>query len=311
VVVYDNYHQGIIAEPGAQLQQAGHGGTRRIAGKDPFLTGEFARHQRRIFVGYFLEVIDDVEIYVLGEEIFADTFGDVRIDLVLIENAGLLVFFENRPIRIDTPHHDVWILLFEVPAGPADGAPRAYTRNQVGDFPFGLFPYFRPGLFVMRLGVGKVVILVGFPRIGNFAFQPARNRVIGAGIFGVHVGGANDDLRTESAERIDFFLRLLVCCGENTAVTLDDGRQGQPHTGVARRAFDDGAARFEPSRRFRVFDHFHRHPVFDGVAGVGGLYLRQYRALHAAGNAVQFHQRRIADGFQYVVVPHNVEVFEG
>src|SRR2546426_8236148 len=44
------------------------------------------------------EVIDDVEIDVLRQEVFANAFGDVRIDLLLVEDAGLLVLLEHRPV---------------------------------------------------------------------------------------------------------------------------------------------------------------------------------------------------------------------
>jgi hypothetical protein len=46
---------------------------------------------RGVLVGDLLEVIDDREVDVLRQEILADSFGDVRVDLVLVEQARFLV----------------------------------------------------------------------------------------------------------------------------------------------------------------------------------------------------------------------------
>jgi hypothetical protein len=65
--------------------------------EDPFLAGDPARHERRVAVGDLLEVIDHREVHVLRQEVLADALGDVGIDLVLVEDAGLLYFLKTEP----------------------------------------------------------------------------------------------------------------------------------------------------------------------------------------------------------------------
>src|SRR5690606_24860184 len=120
---------------------AGHGSSGRITGKDAFFAGQVACHQRCVFIGYFLEVVNDVKIYIFWEEILTNALGNVRVYLALIEDARLFVLLEYRPVRVDTPHDNIGIFFLEVPAGAADGAPGTHTRYQMRNFPFGLLPY--------------------------------------------------------------------------------------------------------------------------------------------------------------------------
>ena len=55
-----------------------------------------------IFIGNFFKMIDDTEVNILRKKIFAYTFGNVWIDLILIQNAGFFIFFKYRTIGINT-----------------------------------------------------------------------------------------------------------------------------------------------------------------------------------------------------------------
>jgi DNA-directed RNA polymerase subunit beta len=96
-----------------QLQQAGHCRARGITREDAFLARDAPRHHGGVLVGDLLEVIDDREVHILGQEILPDPLCDVWVDLVLVEDARLFVFLEHRAVRIDAPQLDGRILFFE------------------------------------------------------------------------------------------------------------------------------------------------------------------------------------------------------
>ena len=146
-----------------QLQQAGHRRSGRVAGEDAFFARDAPRHHRGVLVGHLLEVIDDVEVDVLRQEVLADALGDVRVDLVLVEDAGLLVFLEHRPVGVDAPHLDRGIPFLQIAADAADRAAGADADDEVRDRAVGLLPDLRPGLLVVRRRVRQVVVLVRLP----------------------------------------------------------------------------------------------------------------------------------------------------
>ncbi len=113
------------------------------------------------------------------------------------------------------------------------------------NFALAVFPDFRAGREVVSLRVHGIVVLIGIEGIGNFAREFFSDGIVAAGIFGLDGGGADDDFGAEGFEEIDFFLGLLVRNGEDHFVAANGGDECETHAGVAARAFDDGAARFE------------------------------------------------------------------
>ena len=151
----------------------------------------------------------------------------------------------------------------------------------------------------MGRGVREVVVLVGLPGVGDLVLEPRRHGVVRPRVLGIHVGRADDHLGAKRLERVDLLLRLLVGRREDALVALHDRGDRQAHPGVARRAFDDRAAGLELAAALGVLDHPHGHPVLDRVAGIEGLDLGEDRRVgHAAGDAVDAHQRRVADGVE-------------
>ncbi len=96
-------------------------------------------------------MIDDRKIHVLRQEVFANALGHVRIDLVLVENAGLFVLLEHRAVGVDAEYLDLRVLLLQVPTSAADGAASADARDQVSDAALGLIPDLGSGLLVVGL----------------------------------------------------------------------------------------------------------------------------------------------------------------
>jgi hypothetical protein len=58
--------------------------------------------------------------------------------------------------------------LFKVFGYSRDGSAGADTDYEMRDLSFCLFPDFRPGLFVMRDGIGGVIVLVHVPGVWCF-----------------------------------------------------------------------------------------------------------------------------------------------
>src|SRR6185436_8685849 len=100
-----------------------------------------------------------------------DAFGDVRIDFVLVEHAGLFVLLEHRSVGVDAQRLDGRVLLFQIPGDAADRATGTDADDEVRDPAGGLLPDLRPGRLVVRLRVGQVVVLVRFPRVRRLAFE--------------------------------------------------------------------------------------------------------------------------------------------
>ena len=189
-------------------------------------------------------------------------------------------------------------LLEELP-GARNGAAGAHPDDEVIDLAVGLLPDLGPGLIVVRRRVRQVVVLIRLPRIGDFLLEARRHGVVRTGIFRVDVGRTDDDLGAECLERVDLFLRLLVGRREDALVALDDRGDGEPHAGVAGRAFDDRAAGLEQTGAFGVLDHPHGHAVFDRIAGVERFELGDdRRADHAARQRIDTHHRGLADGIE-------------
>ena len=195
------------------------------------------------------------------------------IDLVLVEDPGLLVLLEHRPVGVDAPGLDRRLLLLQVLRHAANRAAGADADHQVVDRAAGLVPDLGPGLLVVRLRVRRVVVLVGLPRIRRVALEARRHRVVRPRILRVDVGRADNHFGAERAQRIHLLFRLLVGGGEDALVALDHRGNRQAHAGVARGAFDDGAAGLELAGLLGVLDHLQGHAVLDRVAGVDGLDL--------------------------------------
>ena len=161
-----------------KLQQPGQRRAGGVPGEDPLFAGDAAGHDRRVAVGHLLEIIDDREVDVLRQEVLADAFGDVRVDLVLVEDPRLLVLLEHRPVSVDAPYLHRRLLLLEESAHAADGPAGADADHEVIDPAVGLIPDFGAGLLVMGHRVRRVVVLVRLPAVRCLALETGRHRIV-------------------------------------------------------------------------------------------------------------------------------------
>ena len=89
-------------------------------------------------------MVDDAEINVLGQEVFADALRHVRVDLVLVEDARLFVLLEHGPVCV-MPHTLIFrVTLLEEAADPANRAAGADPYDEMRDAAVRLFPISGP-----------------------------------------------------------------------------------------------------------------------------------------------------------------------
>src|SRR5262249_30540438 len=233
-------------------------------------------------------------------EMFVHAFGVVGVSLVLVEDAGLFVLLEHRPVGVDAPHFDLRFALLEVLPDARHRPPGPDADDEVCDAAAGLLPDFRTRLLVVRLRVRQVVVLVRLPRVRDLALEARRHRVVRSRILRLDVRRAHDHFRAERFQRVDLLFRLLVGRRENAVIALDDAGDGEPHAGVAGSALDDRAARLQLPCALGVLDHFHRHAVLDRVAGVERFDLDEDGAFDDAfRDPFDAHHRSVAVCVEY------------
>ena len=151
----------------------------------------------------------------------------------------------------------------------------------------------------MRRAVAQIVVLVWEKGVGNFRIQTAGHGVVGVRVIRSDVGGANVNFCAQCPKHVHFFFGLLVAHGANEAVSLNAGGQGQAHTGISRRALNNGAAGFQQPRAFGVFHHLKRHAVFGRMTRIEVLHLGEHRTGKIRRNGIQSNHGCTANGVQY------------
>src|SRR5690606_26176446 len=185
-------------------------------------------------------------------------------------------------------------------------SPRAHRADKAVDAAIGLGPDFRPRGFGMGTAIGHIVELVGPDgAIGQFGVelfrQPPRYLDVVVGVL-VGLGRDLDQLGAVKAQRILLFLALGLWDDDYRFETERIGYQRQPDAGIARRAFDDGAAGLQPAGLDRVVDDEERRSVLDRLARIEEFGLAPDFASGERGDAVEADQRRVADGGDEVFV---------
>src|SRR4029077_19851238 len=244
----------------------------------------------------------NVHVHRGGEEIFADALYNVGSRLG--DFSGFVKVVVQRAFRIHADDFDVGILFFQKFTDAADGAAGTHAADKMSDFAFSIFPNLRAGGLVVRFGIGRIVVLIGVERVGNFAGQLFRYAVIAAGIFRFDGGGTDNHFGAQGFQQVDFLFGLLIGSREHAFVTPYRRDQRQSHAGVAGGAFDDGAAGLQQAFFFGVIDHGDANAVFHGAAGIQHLGFNPDLRFQALRHAVEPNQRRVAHSFNNVVATH-------
>jgi hypothetical protein len=82
---------------------------------------------------------------------------------------------------------------------------------------------------------------------------------------------------------------------EHHAIAADRGGHRERDAGIAGGRLDQRVAGLDRAAPLGVADHRHRRPVLDRAGGVVPFQLRQYHVLIRTGQALQPHERRVAD----------------
>src|SRR5262249_47999052 len=108
-------------------------------------------------------LVEDLQVNVAGDEIFAYTF-----DLVGLRHVPGVY----RPFRIYTDDFDVGILLFEIAGGTRYSAARTDPGHEVSYLAVRCLPDLRTCRQIVGLWIVRVGELVGLERPGNLQGQP-------------------------------------------------------------------------------------------------------------------------------------------
>ena len=289
------------------LREAQGGGDAAASGtsrEQAFHFHQAARHDEAFFVVDLEHVVDNLQIHRGGKKIFADTFDDVGFRLHRF--AALHEIVVERADGIDADNFDVGIVFLEIFAHAADGAAGTHAANEVGDLSFRVLPDFWARGEVMGRGIHGIVVLVRIVGIGYLAGEFFRHGIVTAGIVRLDRRGADNHFRAQRFQEVNFFLGLLIRDGENHLVAANGGNQRQPHSGIAGGAFDDGAAGLQQAFFLGVVDHGDADAVFHRAPWVEVVGFDVNPRLEPVIDAMEPHQRSVADGFQDVVTFHRV-----
>ena len=159
----------------------------------------------------------------------------------------------------------------------------------------GLLPELRPGRLVVRLGIGRVRVLVGLEAAGDLLGEPVGDRVVALRRVRVDRGRRDDDLGAVRAQHRDLLLAHLVRHHEDAAVAAQRRRHREADAGVARGRLDDRASGPQPPVLLRGLDHREPDAVLHRAAGVQVLELREELAGDVATEPLEPHDRRVPD----------------
>src|SRR5690606_39518369 len=113
-------------------------------------------------------MIDDGHIIVFRDNIFANTFGNIRISIFGMQFAGFMIFLQDGSVSVYPKDFYIWIFFFKKHSTTGDGASRSCAYNEMSESSARLFPDFMSGFFIMTLSVRKVGILVHVRRVFRF-----------------------------------------------------------------------------------------------------------------------------------------------
>src|SRR5690625_2196330 len=285
-------------------QHAGHDHPARLSDEETLLRSQTTCHQHRLAIRHTDVVIDDAKVHIFSQDVLAHALGHVGIDLLLVEDAGVLVLEVHRSIWIDAYSFDRRVLLLQIARAARARAARSCPRHEMRDAALGLRPELRAGCLIMGYGVGWIVVLIQIYGIGDLRGQPPSDRVVRPRIIRCDVRRANDDFGAESTQDVDLLLALLVGGGEDAAVAFRDGHQGEAGAGIAAGAFDYGTAGPQRSVPLGRLNHCEPNAILDGSTGVEVLNFDEDGTVELGEQAIELNKRRIADCAEDILMPH-------
>ena len=268
------------------------------AGENRFLLQQLARDGERFRVGNAVSALGQREVADRRDEVLADAFDQPR--ALLRHLAGRDVLREDRALRIGEHQLDVRRVLLEERRQPADRAAGADAEHDGIEPLRHLLPDFRPGRFLVRLGIVGIAELVDEVSAGALGDRGAEILVV-LRVTLRDVGAREHDFRAHRAQVEDLLLAHLVGQHQDQPIALLRGDQRQTKTGVAGGRFDDRAAGLEVAALLGLLDHRQADAVLDGAAGIRVFELQEQLARPGI-EAVELQHRRLADHFDGVLI---------
>src|SRR5882757_4974494 len=267
-----------------KAQRARNATAAGAAGEEAFHFCQAARNDEAFLVVDLNDVVEDFQIHGRGEKILADAFHNIGFGFDGLPGFDEIVV--QRAVGIDADNFYFGIFFLQEFADAADGAAGAHAANEVRNLAFAIFPNLGPRGAIVRLGIHRIIVLIRIIRIGNFAGEFFRYGIVAARIFRLDGGRTDDDFSAESFQEINFFLGLFISSREDALVTTNRRDQRQTHAGIARSAFNDGAAGLEQAFFFGFVDHADADAVFHGAARIGEFGLDINLRLQALIDAI-------------------------
>jgi hypothetical protein len=174
------------------------------------------------------------------------------------------------------------------PAGTGGG-------TECVDPSLGVFPNLGPGGFEMRVAIRGVVELIGPNGTRQFLREPAGNLLVLIRI-AVRHGRHLAQLGAERLDDLVFLGRLIVRHHDHAAVATRVADVGDADSGIAGRALDDGAARFQRAAPFRIEHDPFRGAILDRPARIHEFGLTEDVATGLFAQTTQANQGRVAHG---------------
>ncbi|GHO55476.1 hypothetical protein KSB_39510 [Ktedonobacter robiniae] len=231
-------------------------------------------------------IVDNSGIIVTREHIHADTFD-------LVGPGGIARV--DRAWRVRANDFDLWILLFEIAAGPRNSSTCADARDESRDLARRIAPNLWARRAIVRRWIGRVRILVGTARARNLLRQAIGDifvvlwRVMG------NAARADHNLRAIRAQQASLLLAGLVGHDEDAVIAFDRRRDCQAMPGITARWLDNRPTWTQQALLLAVLDHRRANAILHAPTRIKKLHLRQYHRRHIACDALQLHQRRIPD----------------
>ena len=124
------------------------------------------------------------------------------------------------------------------------------------------------------------------------------------GSVGPLLGRGQGDLHPVGADDFPPFDRDGAAHHDFDGIAFDDADDGQSDARIARCWLDDGLPRAEAPFAFGLLNHLERDAVLDAARGVESFEFGPYFDVGFAVQPVDAYHRRIADGFQNVILHH-------
>ena len=189
---------------------------------------------------------------------------------------------------------------FDVAGDAGDGAAGTDAGHQHIDGAVAVVPDLRARGLEVDLGVGGIVELARHEVLGRIAVGDLLGLGDGAGHA---LGGLGEDqFSAENGHHPATLDRHRFGHREDQLVATGCSRESQGDAGVAGGGLNDHLVLGELAAFLGIPDHVGADPALDAVSGIASFHLGQHGGFAVLGDAVELHQRGVADGEAVVVV---------